>query len=49
MFSIIVVDGGDEENDEDVMKLKCYIGDKLQRFLKNMEDEMVIILELRVL
>ena len=35
MFSIIVVDGSDGENDEDVMKLKWYIGDKLQRFLKN--------------
>ena len=40
MFSVIVDDSdgvggcGDEDNDEDVTKLKWYIGAKSQRFLK---------------
>lgn len=35
MFPIMVVDGADEENDEEVMKVNYYFGARLQRFLKN--------------
>lgn len=35
MFPIVVVDGGDEENDEEVMKANYYFGARLQRFFRS--------------
>lgn len=55
MFSVIAADGGgvsgygDEEDDDNVIKLKWYIGAKLQNFWKKHENEMVTFFRIGVL